>query len=113
MKQFYMFGQAYGEGAYNTGTYSCTAQEQAQGLCDPAAPGGGSGSTGSGTGAGTGTASGTGSLVDTGVGIAFAVTLACLLVFGALVIRFIRRPRIATQEVATGQPHVIDDSTEK
>lgn len=104
MKQFYTFGQAYGEGAYGAGTYSCTTQQQAQGLCDTTAGGG--------TGTGGGTGSGSGSLVDTGVAIAFAVTLACLLIFVTLVVRMIRRrPRVATQEAAVEQPRRNDDNS--
>lgn len=91
MKQFYTFGQAYGEGAYGTGTYSCTTEQQNAGLCEN-----GTGGT-SGTG---GTGTGSGSLVDTGVAIALAITLACLLIFVTLVVRFIRRPKVAMQEAS-------------
>ena len=91
MKQLYIFGQAYGEGAYGECTYSFTNQQ-----CDTNS--GGSGGAGS-TGGGNGTGTGSGSLVDTGMAIAFTVTLACLLIFVALIVRFIRRPRTVPQEV--------------
>lgn len=103
MKQFYTFaqlGQSYGEGAYGASIYSCTTEQQNQGLCETT----GAGGTTPGAGGGTGS----GSLVDTGVAIAFAVTLACLLIFITLVVRIWRRPRVATQEAASVSRH---DST--
>jgi predicted MFS family arabinose efflux permease len=83
------FGQAYGQGTYGAGTYSCTTQQEQQGLCTAAA----STTTNNGTGTGTGS----GSLVNTGVTIAFIVSLACLIVFVTLVVRIWRRPKAATQ----------------
>jgi hypothetical protein len=79
------FGQAYGEGNYGDGTYSCTAQQQADGTCA----------------AGAGSTSGGGSgLADTGVAIAAIVTIACLILFVAMIVRIWRRkPALQEAEV--------------
>lgn len=68
------FGQAYGEGDYGEGRYTCTTQQEAEGICSVASTG-----------------SGGGNLSDTGVGILAIATVACLIVFAALVIRIWRR----------------------
>lgn len=78
------FAQAYGEGSYGTCAYS--EGETSAGVC-----------AGAGTGTGTGNNSG-GGLADTGLAIAAIVTLACLLIFVALVVRVWRR-KPALQEV--------------
>jgi hypothetical protein len=62
------FGQAYGDGSYNTCTYN------------------GVPSCGSSTGASNG------SLVNTGVAVAGIVTLACLIALIAVVVRIWRKP---------------------
>ncbi len=61
-------GQVYGAGPYGNGTYSGT-------------------STGAGTGTGTNPP-----LVNTGVAVAGIVTIACVVILVALVVRFWRRP---------------------
>ena len=68
------FAQAYGQGTYSSCSYndstSCTTS--------------GSGTSGSGTS--------NGGLADTGLAIAVIVTLACLIVFVAMMVRIWRRP---------------------
>jgi hypothetical protein len=86
----YYFAQAYGEGNYGTGTYSCTTQQQQNGQCTTA----GSGSNGSNGGP----------LANTGLVIALIVTIACLIVFVSLLVRIWRRPRTATVPVEAAQP---------
>jgi Na+-transporting methylmalonyl-CoA/oxaloacetate decarboxylase gamma subunit len=75
------FAQSYGNGAYSSCTYNCA----------------------SGTGTNTGTAAGNSNpLANTGVAIAGIVTLACLIIFIALIVRIIRkRPAVAEEAVAT------------
>lgn len=71
---FYI-AEAYGQGLYNANTYSnqsTTAEAPAS------------------TAAGTG---GAGLLTNTGFDVLLAVTLACAIIFTALVIRFWRRPK--------------------
>jgi hypothetical protein len=80
------FAQAYGEGSYGTCAYS--EGETSAGVC-----------AGAGTGTGTGGNSG-GGLANTGLAIAGIVTLACLLVFVALVVRVWRRKPVAQEVVA-------------
>ncbi|MET0779427.1 MAG: hypothetical protein ABWY71_01195 [Candidatus Saccharimonadales bacterium] len=79
------FGQAYGDGNYSACVYNdstnCTAQS-------------------------TGT-SGNGSLLNTGVAISGVVTLACLLVLIAIVVRIWRRPAKPIQQEAP----VVEDET--
>lgn len=75
------FAQAYGEGAYGSCDYS--EGETTAGVC-------------AGAGTGTGNSSG-GGLADTGIAIAGIVTLACLLIFVALIVRVWRR-KSALQE---------------
>jgi len=82
------FGQAYGQGSYGNGTYSCTTQQQQNGTCTAAA---GGGTSGSGTGSNS-------SLTNTGIAVATIVTLACLIVFVSLIVRIWRR-KPAVQEV--------------
>lgn len=75
------FGQAYGSGNYSDGNYSCTAQQEQDGLCT---------STGATSGNGSSGPAG-GGLADTGIGIIAIATFACLLIFAALVVRVWRR----------------------
>lgn len=75
----YYFAQAYGEGTYSSSTYSTQTTT----------------GTGTGSGSGTGT-SGGGVLSNTGFDIAAAITLACVIVFAALIIRFWKRPNRQT-----------------
>lgn len=64
-----IFAQAYGEGAYGTSTYQ------------------------NGTVTSTTTSSGTnGNLTDTGFDVLVIATIACLVIFVALLVRFWRRP---------------------
>jgi hypothetical protein len=95
----YNFAQAYGEGSYGESLYSCTAQQQANGECSTAASG--SGSAGSG---------GNGSLADTGLIIVAVATLACLLIFTALVVRIWRRPKVAAATASTAAPATPQDT---
>lgn len=76
--------QAYGSGdygncSYNTST-SCTSSSS-------------SGGTAGGTG---GTSGGGSALTNTGLMIAVFVTIACVILFAAVVVRWWRRPRPAT-----------------
>jgi hypothetical protein len=74
MKQIYYFASTYGEGDYNSQTYSgCTTNAQT-GVCEPTQASGGN------------------VLVNTGTGILIAVTLAVTIIFISLVIRFFRKP---------------------
>lgn len=81
------FAQAYGESAYGEGTYSCTAEQEANGTCTTAA----------GSAGGAGSSSG-GGLADTGIAVLVIVTLACLIMFAALIVRIWRRPKLVPQE---------------
>lgn len=66
------FGQAYGAGAYGSSTYQ----------------------NGTTTAAGTTGTNGTsGALTNTGFDLVLAATVACVIIFTALVIRFWKRPR--------------------
>jgi hypothetical protein len=87
------FGQAYGEGNYGEGTYSCTTQQINDGSCTSASAGG---STGSGNGSG---------LTNTGIAVAAIVTLACLIIFVSLIVRIWRRKPIV-------QPVTIEEDDE-
>ncbi len=80
MSRYYnlQFAQTYGSGAYNTCTY------QSSTTCST--------STGSGSSSGSG-----GGLVDTGFIVLVIVTLACVLIFAALLVRFWRRRTLASQ----------------
>jgi hypothetical protein len=70
MKYYSLYlGQAYGQGAYNTNDYSCATTQQSTNTC-------------------TTTNS---SLVNTGIVVASFVTLACLIIFISLIVRFWRR----------------------
>ena len=90
------FGQAYGEGLYGNGTYSCTAQQQAAGTCTATTTNGGSNS----------------GLTNTGIAIAGFVTLACLIIFVSLLIRIWRR-KPALQTVASGTSAAHDAQSEQ
>jgi hypothetical protein len=78
------FAQAYGTGDYSSCTYS--EGQTTGGVCA-------SGSTGAGNSSG--------GLADTGIAIAVIVTLACLLVFVALLVRIWRRKPVLQE--AAGQ----------
>lgn len=75
------FAQAYGEGSYGEGQYSCTVQQQADGLCETVQSGGG-------TSGGNGN---NGGLADTGIAVLAVVTLACLILFVTFAVRILRR----------------------
>lgn len=83
------FAQAYGEGTYSDGLYSCTNEQIANGTCAAAA--------GSTDGSGSG-------LADTGLAVLVIVTLACLVMFVALIVRIWRRPKLVPQTVEENQP---------
>lgn len=80
------FAQAYNEGSYGDGLYSCTEEQVANGTCTTVA----------------GSADGTGfsgnGLADTGIAVLAIVTLACLIMFVALIVRIWRRPKLVPQE---------------
>jgi hypothetical protein len=76
------FGSTYGSGPYGSSTYDGAAQSAA--TTQSTAP------------AATPTANG-GVLANTGFDVMLAVSLACLIIFVALVIRFWRRPSNTTQ----------------
>lgn len=81
---------AYGQGAYGGCTYDAT------GSCTTTA--------GTSTGSGRGSAPAGGTLADTGISIAIITTIACLIIFVALLVRFWRR---APEEVT------VDDMIEE
>lgn len=90
MKQYYtVFAQAYGEGSYGACTYnnstSCTAS---------------SGSSSSGSSSGV--------LANTGFDILLVITLACALIFAALLVRMSRKNNRAKQ-VPIAEPIENDD----
>lgn len=91
MNKYYTvnFAQAYGESTYSACTYNDTTS------CETSS---GGGSSGSGSGSSNG-----GGLANTGIMVIAFVTLACLIIFVALVARLWRRPskKLATAEVAT------------
>jgi hypothetical protein len=95
----FYFAQAYGQGNYGEGTYSCPASLSNDGTC--VASTGGPTATTPGAGGGT---SGQGGLADTGVAVLLIVTVACLLIFAGLVVRIWRRPKPALQEAAVVTP---------
>lgn len=97
-KYYYVshFAAAYGEGTYG----ACSYNEG--GTTASCSTSGGGSSSGAGGTAGTdGSSSG---LANTGVMIAGIITLACVIIFAALVVRMIRRSssrrKLATQEVS-------------
>lgn len=73
------FAQAYGEGAYSTSTYQDGSTST------------GGGTTGT-TAAGSAAGGKSGVLTDTGFDILVIATIACAVVFVALVVRFWRKP---------------------
>jgi len=87
------FAQAYGEGSYSSCNYS--EGETSEGVC---------------AGASTGTGnSPSGGLADTGLAIAGIVSLACLLVFVAILVRVWRRRKPALQVVSAEQERIRSD----
>jgi hypothetical protein len=89
------FAQSYNEGAYGEGSYACTEVQIANDTCDIASAGTG--------GAGGSGANGSGGLVDTGLSLLVLATLACFVVFVALLVRIWRRQRPALQEAGENQ----------
>lgn len=95
MKYFTIFGQSYGEDTYGSCDYVADGQASSHN-CTVAA-------------AGTGAADSTGGLADTGISIVAVLTLACLLIFIALIVRLWRRKQrpafqgVAAQEDTTVQ----------
>lgn len=86
-KYYYVqFGQAYGESSYGDCVYNNTE------ACNE---------TGTGTGSGADTNGSGGQLTDTGFMLLIIATIACVILFAALIIRIWRRP--ARQE-AVQQP---------
>jgi hypothetical protein len=77
------FAQTYGQGSYNTCVYNDTTSCQTSG----------GGSTGGNTGSNTSGGSNNDGLSNTGLMILIVVSVACLIAFAALIIRFWRRPR--------------------
>lgn len=94
MKYYSVFAQAYGQGSYG----ACDYNENNTNCSTSAggATGGNSGNNG-------------GGLANTGLGIAVLLTLACLIVFAALIIRAWRRKPVA-QEITFEET---DDATQK
>jgi hypothetical protein len=74
------FGYVYGSGNYNSSTYSYTTCTNA-------------------SGATVSCGSSSGVLTNTGFDILLASTLACVIIFSALMIRFWKRPKKATVPV--------------
>lgn len=91
----YYIAAAYGESNYNSSTYGGTATQSTDG-------------TNGGTSTGTPTAGGVqGALANTGFEVLLAVTLACLIIFVSLIVRFWRRKPAA---LATQEAYSSDDS---
>lgn len=84
--KYYYLAQAYGSGNYGANTYT-----------------GESTSTGSGGTSGAGGSSTNGDLANTGIYVLAIVSLACFLIFLALLVRFVRRKR----KMRTDLPAVI------
>jgi hypothetical protein len=84
MKYYSVFAQAYGQGDYGNCTYNENTSQ-----CITSA--------GAGTG---GSNNGGGGLANTGISLVALLTIACLIVFVALMVRIWRR-KPATQEVET------------
>ncbi len=79
--------QVYGGGAYDTSTYETHSSS--------------GGGTGTGTSGGGGTAAvSKGTLTNTGFDLVLAGTLACAIIFAALLIRFWKRPKATAPVVA-------------
>lgn len=92
MKQYYtFFAQAYGEGTYSACTYndatSCT-------------------STGT---SGASNTSGSGTLTNTGFDILLIITVACTLIFTALIVRLWRKKNRAKQQIPAAEPVEVED----
>jgi hypothetical protein len=78
-----IMAQAYGSGDYNSCDYNCATTS---------------------TAAGSNNGNGASPLADTGVAVVGVITLACLIVFAALIVRFIgRRKRQDTHSHETQQ----------
>lgn len=95
-KHYYVshFAAAYGEGTYG----ACSYNEGGTTTSCTTSGGGGTSDTGSGSGAGSSSG-----LANTGIMIAGIITLACVIIFAALVVRMIRRSsqrKLATQEAS-------------
>ena len=88
-----MVGHAYGEGSYGECVYNNTES------CNTS--GGGTG-TGTGSGSNTDTNGGSGQLTDTGFMVVLIMTLACVLLLTALIVRIWRRParKAIAQEIS-------------
>jgi ABC-type multidrug transport system permease subunit len=86
------FGQAYGEGNYSEGIYSCTTEQVANGTCTPAS-----------------TTTTSGGLANTGIAVVAIVTLACLVVFVSLIVRFWRRKPASKQKASAKNASSSDD----
>ncbi|HEU4914787.1 MAG TPA: hypothetical protein VFT16_05310 [Candidatus Saccharimonadales bacterium] len=82
----FYFGQAYSEGAYGEGNYSCTTEQQQAGTCS--------------AGSVTGSPSGSG-LTDTGIAVAAIITLACFIIFVSLIVRIWRRKPVVQEVLQT------------
>ena len=88
MKYYTTFAATYGSGAYGACTYNDST------TC--AATGTGTGGTGTTTPSGAAN----GGLVNTGFVVIVIATIACLLIFAGLIVRFWRRPnRMAAEPV--------------
>lgn len=100
---FVQFAAAYSEGTYGSSVYSCADSTDVD--CTTAAGGGTAGSSGGGPGG----------LADTGVMLVAFATVACLIIFVALIVRIWRRkPTMALQEarVDDGTPPPPEDGPE-
>lgn len=83
MRHYMIFGQAYGQGAYGNCEYGSSSTQCVTAAGNTNPPG----------------ASG-GGLADTGTNVIFFVSLACLIIFAGLLIRFWRRKRVpVVQEI--------------
>lgn len=89
--QYYLsyFASTYGENAYNSSVYSAQSTTSGGGGTSGGSSGG-SGTTSTSTGGGSSSSQG-GVLTDTGFDVIAAVTLACAIIFVALIVRFWKR----------------------
>ena len=83
---YFIFASTYGSGQYDSSTYSgstaeATSSSVSQNPASTAAPGG------------------SGLLANTGFDVLLALSLACLIIFVALIIRFWKRPPTKSNQV--------------
>ncbi|HXR49922.1 MAG TPA: hypothetical protein VN778_02755 [Verrucomicrobiae bacterium] len=86
MSSLYIFAQTYGSGGYDSSAYNASSTTGT----------GSSGGSGTSTPGATGTSGGT--LTNTGFDILLASSLACAIIFAALLVRFWKRPALERED---------------